>query len=233
MSKSNLAIAHMAAQTTEARITVEVFGDIRCPFCYLEEPELRALERRFGELITIRFRPYELRPEAGRPALDPLGAFLTRIWCDSVLPMARKRGLTMRQPWRQPRSRCSMEAIYWAECHHGPRASAMFRLALFKAFFEDSIDLASHDELARVAVSIGADSQSLMEALQSERYTDHILSERRVGDALCLTGVPTIRFLVDGNHAAMLSGAQPRRLLIRTMKQLLDSYPQIWMLASS
>jgi predicted DsbA family dithiol-disulfide isomerase len=50
-----------------ARITV--FSDYVCPFCYLEDPDLRRVKERFGDDVKIEWRAYELRPDP-IPTLD-------------------------------------------------------------------------------------------------------------------------------------------------------------------
>ena len=63
--------------------------------------------------VRVEWRAFELRPDPV-PTLDPDGAYLHRVWNQSVYPMARERGLTLRLPPVQPRSRKAHEATAFA-----------------------------------------------------------------------------------------------------------------------
>ncbi|MAR71134.1 DsbA family protein [Halomonas sp.] len=211
------------------RLTLEVFSDLRCPFCYLELPELEALEDRFGHDIRVVWRPFELRPEP-EPAHDPHCDYLNELWRDAVLPMAQERGLSMRQPNIQPRSRLALETLAWAERRYRdtPSASqvAALRKALFSGFFEDSLDLSDPRALAEIANQLGLDGAALEASLAAGEDREAVQASREEGQALGVHGVPALRFLVDGEHAGILSGTQPRRQLFLAVERLQDALRQ-------
>ena len=212
----------MPTSPTPPRLTLEVFSDLRCPFCYLELPELEALEQRFGDDIHIHWRPFELRPEP-EPALDPHGDYLNELWRDAVLPMARERGLSMRQPDIQPRSRLALETLAWAERHASAQQVASLRKALFSGFFERSLDLSDPAALADLVRHQGLDGDALVASLANEEDRQAVRESREEGQALGIAGVPALRFLIDGEHAGILSGAQPRRQLFLAVERLRDA----------
>jgi predicted DsbA family dithiol-disulfide isomerase len=99
------------ASTSPARISV--WSDYVCPFCYLELPVLVRLQAEHAEEVEIDWRAFELRPEPA-PTLDPNGDYLHRVWNQSVYPMAEQRGMVLRLPPVQPRSRKAFEAAEFA-----------------------------------------------------------------------------------------------------------------------
>src|SRR4028119_1671701 len=99
------------ASTSPARISV--WSDYVCPFCYLELPVLDRLQAEHAEEVEIDCRACELRPEPA-PTLDPKGDYLHRVWNQSVYPMAEQRGMVLRLPPVQPRSRKAFEAAEFA-----------------------------------------------------------------------------------------------------------------------
>ncbi|WP_458526327.1 DsbA family oxidoreductase [Onishia taeanensis] len=210
-----------------ARITIDVFSDYVCPFCYLEEPELAALKARFGDALEIRWRAFELRPEPA-PTLEPDGDYLHDIWGRAVYPMAEERGMTLRLPRIQPRSRLAHEATAWAKAVDAQRtgekidAADTLRSALFRGFFEDSLDLANPAALVAVAADLGLEGESLEKALGDGRYREQVLADQQAARALGIQGVPGLRFSLDGEHAGILEGAQPRRQLLLAVERLLD-----------
>ncbi|MBD3896291.1 DsbA family protein [Halomonas sp. ML-15] len=209
-----------------APVSLDVFSDYVCPFCYLEEPEIDALSARFGDRLTIRWRAFELRP-APEQTLDPDGDYLHDIWERAVYPMARERDMTLRLPRIQPRSRLAHEASAWAEAQ-SCEAGAALRHALFRGFFEDSLDLADSAALCDTAASLtcSLDVDDLRQALAEGRYTQQVLNDQQTAGELGIQGVPGLRFSLDGEHAGILEGAQPRRQLLLAVERLLDLIQQ-------
>ncbi|MEP6888856.1 MAG: DsbA family protein, partial [Nitrospirales bacterium] len=121
--------------TRSVRITV--WSDYVCPFCYLEEPILDRIRREYDERVELEWRAFELRP-APVPTLDPKGEYLRTVWNQAVYPMARERGMTLRLPPLQPRSRRALELAEFARTRE--RFDDVHR-GLFKAFFENGRDI--------------------------------------------------------------------------------------------
>ncbi|MBB3183646.1 putative DsbA family dithiol-disulfide isomerase [Halomonas fontilapidosi] len=209
---------------TRPRITLDVFSDYVCPFCYLEAPELDALAQRFGGEVAIRWRAFELRPEP-EPTLDPDGDYLHDVWQRAVYPMAAERGMTLRLPRLQPRSRLAHETAAWAETQETarPGATGAMRSALFRGFFEESLDLADPEALVRVAQRLDLDGQALRRTLAQGDFRSQVEADQQTARELGIGGVPGLRFSLDGEHAGVLEGAQPRRQLFLAMERLLDA----------
>ncbi len=208
----------------QPRITLDVFSDYVCPFCYLELPELDALAERFGEKVTVRWRAFELRP-APEPTLDPDGDYLHDVWGRAVYPMAAERGMTLRLPRIQPRSRLAHEAAAWAEAQaaHQPGAGDAMRRVLFRGFFEESLDLADPQALARLADGLSLDGNALRQSLENGDHRQAVMADQDSARDLGIQGVPALRFSLDGEHAGVLEGAQPRRQLLLAAQRLLDA----------
>lgn len=209
---------------TRPRITLDVFSDYVCPFCYLEAPELDALAERFGDVVAIRWRAFELRPEP-EPTLDPDGDYLHDTWERAVYPMAAERGMTLRLPRLQPRSRLAHEASAWAWTQEAvrPGADGAMRTALFRGFFEESLDLADPEALVRVAQALDLDGEALRQALAQGDFRPQVMADQQTARELGIGGVPGLRFSLDGEHAGVLEGAQPRRQLFLAVERLLDA----------
>lgn len=202
-------------------VQIAVWSDYVCPFCYLELPVLDRLKAEFDARLDVHLEvdwlAFELRPEPA-PTLDPDGAYLHRVWTESVYPMAAERGLALRLPPVQPRSRKAFEAAEFARGKG--RFDAMHR-ALFRAFFEDGRDLADLDVLLEIGRSAGLDGPELREALESGRHAEKVLADQRLARELGITGVPALVVsAVDKGY--LVSGAQPyealRGVLDRALK---------------
>lgn len=150
--------------------------------------------------MEIVWKAYELRPDPV-PALDPGGEYLTRVWRDSVYPLAERLGITMRLPPLQPRSRRAHEAAQWA------RAADRFddyNAALFRAFFERGEDIGEAGVLLQLARDLQLDESSLRAALESHEFEASVIADEREAAELGMSGVPA--FVADRRLA--LSGVQ-------------------------
>ena len=191
-----------------ARARITVFSDYVCPFCYLEEPDLARVRERFGDMVEVHWRAYELRPNP-IPTLDPDGEYLHRVWNASVYSMARSLGMTLRLPPVQPRSRKALEAAEFAR--ERGRYGAMHN-ALFRAFFEEGRDIGDVEVLLDVGGSVGLEREGLRVALDEGRYTEKVVADERLATRLGVDSVPTMFVTREGaslEEAEKITGAQP------------------------
>jgi predicted DsbA family dithiol-disulfide isomerase len=206
------------SETPAARLLV--WSDYVCPFCYLEAPVLEQVRANYGDRIAIDWRAFELRPEPA-PTLDPDGEYLHRVWGQSVYPMAEQRGMTLRLPPVQPRSRKAHEAAAYTRSQG--RFDAM-HTAIFRAFFEDGFDIGRDSVLIDVGRSVGLDGKELAEALREGRYTALVLDDQQQAQSLGLSGVPATIVVPDeslGGHPLLVSGAQPYEMLAGAIEEVL------------
>ena len=185
-------------------VRILVWSDYVCPFCYLERPVLERVQGELGHGIEIDWRSFELRPEP-EPTLDPNAEYLHRVWNQSVYPMAQERGMVLKLPPVQPRSRKAHEAAEFAR--QAGRLDAMNN-ALFKAFFEDGRDLADIEVLLDIGQSVGLDAGELREALTSGRYEQRVIEDQQLARQIGISGVPAL-IVTAGAQVYLVSGAQP------------------------
>ncbi|QRM29374.1 DsbA family protein [Microvirga sp. VF16] len=185
-------------------IRILVWSDYVCPFCYLERPVLERIRNELGNRVEIDWRAFELRPEP-EPTLDPNAEYLHRVWNQSVYPMAQERGMVLKLPPIQPRSRKAHEA---AECAREAGQLDAMNAALFKAFFEDGHDLADIEVLLDIGRSVGLGQDDLREALTSSRYEQRVIEDQQLARQIGISGVPAL-IVTAGGQAYLVSGAQP------------------------
>lgn len=196
------------------RVRLTVFSDYVCPFCYLELPVIDRLREEDGEALEVDWRAFELRPSP-IPTLDPDSAYLHAVWDSSVYPMARERGVRLRLPPVQPRTRLAHEAAAFAR--DAGRFDAMHR-AIFRAFFEDGRDIGDVEVLCELGASASLDVPALRAALERGTYTARVLEDERLAARLGVGAVPTILAGRPGaplEQDALASGAVPYTALRR------------------
>jgi predicted DsbA family dithiol-disulfide isomerase len=189
----------------EQPVTIDVWSDYVCPFCYMVEPVLDQLRQEHGDSVQVRWHSFELRPEP-KPTLEPAGEYLRDTWERIVYPMAAERGMTLRLPPVQPRSRKAFEAAEFAR--EAGRFDA-FHGALFQAFFQEGRDIGDVAVLRELATSVGLDAEELGRALAEGRYTERVLRDQGLAQGLRLTGVPAMLVRrADSEQGVLVNGAQ-------------------------
>jgi len=153
----------------------------------------------------VVWKAFELRPDPA-PSLDPAGEYLTRVWRDSVYPLAERLGMTMRLPPIQPRSRRAHEAAKWAQTEDQFDA---YNTALFRAFFERGEDISDIDVLAKLARDLGVDDSTLRTSLESKQFEPSVTADEREAAELGVHAVPAFVF----NRRFALTGVQPTAAL--------------------
>ncbi|HET6756368.1 MAG TPA: DsbA family protein [Burkholderiales bacterium] len=197
--------------TTQSQLRLDVWSDYVCPFCYLEVPFIERLREEFEPGLQVYWHAFELRPEP----------------CQRLIPMAniciasginrsirwRQRGMTLKLPPVQPRSRRAFELAEFA------RAKGRFdetHRALFKAFFEDGRDLNNIEVLLEIGAEVGLDTKHLRAALEQGTYLERVIDDERQAQELDISAVPTTKVRrADAalEKAGVIRGAQPYDVL--------------------
>lgn len=167
---------------------LDVWSDYVCPFCYLQLPVIDRLRKEFGDAVSVEWHAFELRPEPV-PTLDPAGEYLRTTWARSVYPMAEERGMVLRLPPVQPRSRKAFEASEFARDQD--RFDAMHH-AIFRGFFDDGMDIADIAVLLDLGAGVGLDREALRKALEENRYTHRVASDASLAYRLGINAVPAM-----------------------------------------
>lgn len=147
------------------------------------------------------WKAFELRPDPA-PSLDPAGEYLTRVWRDSVYPLAAQLGITMRLPPMQPRSRRAHEAAKWSQTQNQFDA---YNEAIFRAFFERGEDIGNIDVLVNLAHDLQLDASNLRTALETKQFEPSVLADEHEASELGVHAVPAF----VANRRFALSGVQP------------------------
>ena len=182
---------------------------------------LNKLKREFSDLVKVRWRAYELRPDPV-PTLDPHGEYLHRVWGQAVYPMAVEREMNLRLPPVQPRSRLAHEAVAFARLHN---KDLELHHAIFRAFFESGEDIGKPDVLVKMAVKLGLEEAALRKALTEGEFRDEVLADETLSEKLEIVGVPATLIRPDGvpiETAARVEGAQPYEMLRMEVENCLD-----------
>jgi predicted DsbA family dithiol-disulfide isomerase len=186
-------------------LTIKVYSDYVCPFCYLAEFPVAEATR--GRDIDVEWMPFELRPYP-HPTLRPEGDYLQRAWEQSVYPMAERMGVPITLPAisPQPYTHLAFEGFQYARELGKGNA---YNHRVLEAFFRDGLDIGKVDVLGRLADEVGLDVKKFEHAMATRKYREaHQRALRHAQHEVGVSGVPLI---VIGRQA--LSGMQDRETL--------------------
>ncbi|MCE7870051.1 DsbA family oxidoreductase [bacterium CPR1] len=200
------------------RMRIDVWSDFVCPFCYLALPVLERVAREVPGTEVV-WRAFELRPEPF-PTLDPKGDYLRDIWQSSVYPLAEARGMALRLPPVQPRSRLAHEAVKLAQADGAGEA---LTTSIFRAFFEQGADIGQVEVLIRLCVELGAPAEEIWAALEGSRFTAAVLEDEAQAAHLKLTAVPAMvvhRAADPPDRGVLISGIQPFEVVRHVLERV-------------
>ncbi len=200
-------------------ITLEIFSDYVCPYCFLaEQPLLDALSAA-GEDLDVRWMPFELRPYP-TPTLEPAGDYLRTGWARSVFPMAEAMGVPIVLPKvsPQPYTRLAFEGHLFAAA---AGKSAEYTHRMFTAFFQDEADIGNAKVLTGLAAELGLDAEAFERALdEGEFAAEHARLLRYGTQERQIRAVPT--FMIGD---LKLEGIVPAENLAAAIQHAAGSEP--------
>ncbi len=107
----------------------------------------------------------------------------------------------MKLPAVQPRTRMAHSAAKWAEDNGN---FAAFNYGLFKAFFQDGLDIGKIEVILQVAADLGLHPDKLEFASQLDFYAQDVLNDAEMARRAHVTAVPA--YVVNGK--VMAAGVQ-------------------------
>ena len=217
-------------------VRIDVFSDVVCPWCFLAARRLTAVLDDLGNdpasglrhPIEIRWRAFQLDPGAGRRSTDLRtaleakygpGSFdaMTRRFAELGPPVGIAYDFSVAQ---RVNTFDAHRLLAWAWDATGAVGQNRLADALFSAYFEHGEDLADHSVLARLAGSVGLDSETAADVLAGEGYTAEVRADLDEAAGLDIHAVPTM--VIGGQFT--LPGAQDpdtlRSVLVRVGRRM-------------
>ena len=207
-------------------MTIDVFADIACPWCYIGEANLAAaLRERPGLRVERRWRPFQLQPglpttgterdaffEAkfgGRDRMDAAFAHVTRAGAAAGIRFDFHRLAGA------PNTADAHRLVLFGREHDREFETAD---ALFEGYFADGRDLNNEDDLVAIAERAGLPSAEARDLLRSDRLAADVAQSQTIAQRSGISGVPLYLF---GERFA-LSGAQPVAAFVQALDRAAD-----------
>jgi predicted DsbA family dithiol-disulfide isomerase len=205
-------------------LTVEIWSDVACPWCYLGKRRMEgALERFEGrDEVEVIWRAFQLQPDtprfgepgAGAPTSEYLAARFSPAQVEEMqgrlTALAAEDGLDYHLDRGKVGNTFEAHALREAAARQGFGDAMVERL--FKAQHVEGLRLDDPAVLADLAAEVGLDAAA---ATPTEADRQAVREEIEAAGEIGITGVP---FFLFGRRLAV-SGAQPSELLLEGLKQ--------------
>lgn len=213
-------------------LTIDVWSDIACPWCYIGKRKLERALDGFAHAadVAVTFHAFELDPSA--PAKPTAGTdrgvqYAERLarkyrtdvataqaMIDQMTSRAAEDGIEMRFDSLQPSNTFDAHRVLALARAHTPQKQAALKERLLRAYFSEGELMSDHATLARLASDVGFEVDAVMAMLVADEYADDVRADEGLAAQLGIHGVP---FFVFGGKLAF-SGAQP----VETMRMVLE-----------
>lgn len=213
-----------AAPSTKS-MTIEIWSDVVCPFCYIGKREFENALARFPQKgdVTVVWKSFELDPNAPpRSEHDMYGMLVAKYGgtradakarVDGVVDRARTVGLVYDMEKAVIGSSFDAHRLLQLAKTKGSGDAAKERL--LKAYFTEGAHIADTATLVRLATEIGLDAVEVERMLASTDFTDAVRADEAEAQQLGLRGVPF--FVIDRKYG--VSGAQSSDHFLGALQQ--------------
>ena len=206
----------------ERALTVEVYSDAICPWCYVGKRRLERALQHVGDTVKtyVAWRPFQLNPTMPKDGMDRAAYLEAKFGSLDTFNEMEQRLLEAGQTEqiafafqkinRTPNTFLAHRLIWYAGQQDCQNAIVH---QLFKVYFEEGLDIGSTAVLVELGDRVGLQAAPF---LASNDGVAEVKAEESVGHKLGIRGVPY--FIVNGTST--ISGAQPVETFVSAIDQL-------------
>jgi len=196
-------------------MTIHIWSDIVCPFCYIGKRHLeQALKQvEHSNEVTLVWHSYQLDPDlvpvTGQSLFESLSERKgwsieqTREISADVIAMAKEAGLHYDFDKVIPANTFSAHQLIHLSTSFGLQNEMEERL--FAAYFIDGLDIGNHEVLKQIGVKVGIPAARIDEAQNGNEFADAVRNDIQMASKIGVRGVPFFLF----ENSIGISGAQP------------------------
>lgn len=209
-------------------LTIDIWADIVCPFCFLGWQNIDAALKALPQVsqVSINWHSFQLNPELKPDSSMDLYDYLakhkneTRQWAIAAHQTLTKQGQDVGIEFKfddviVANTGKAHELIKYAETQQLGHPVA---LALLRAYFLDGQDLNDTATLVDIGQAQGLVANDTKLALSERRYLPHVKQDIDLAYQMQITGVP---FVVINKKLAV-AGAQPEAVFKQAIQQALE-----------
>lgn len=211
-------------------MVVNIWSDVRCPFCYIGKRKFEAALEKFPQKdqVEVVWKSFQLDPTLEtRTDVNTVDYFVeakgvsreqAKQMLDGATQMAKDVGLNF-----------NLEESVLANSFNAHRLIQMAKSkglgneieeALFKAHFEESKNIDDIEVLTEAGISVGMKREEVKEKLASDAFEHAVKKDEMEARKIGVTGVPF--FVFDTKYA--VSGAQSTDAFLQTLEKSWEEF---------
>ncbi|MBR3125041.1 MAG: DsbA family oxidoreductase [Mogibacterium sp.] len=210
---------------------IEYWSDYACPFCYIGETSLKQAICNLGleNAIRLKMKAFELDPDGPKEYECPVAERNARKYGYPVEEVEKNirdiniRGASIGLDMHYDKSRYTNtfdahRITKLAQSKGDAGLTERLQERLFKAYFTDSLELADHKTLIKLATEAGLPAQEVQEVLMTDRYSDAVRNDEMSAGTSGVQGVPF--FVINDKYA--IPGALPVEKMEEVIRKVMD-----------
>ena len=211
---------------TDRGLTIEIYSDVVCPWCYIGKRRLEQALASVGGEMRVTWRPFQLNPTMPLGGVDRTTYLEAKFGSlevfgrleEQVIAAGAGEGIrfAFEKMQRTPNTFAAHRLIWHAE-RHGKQDAVVE--ALFRAYFVEAQDIGNVGTLSQVAAQAGLERSETENFLKSDEGVVDVKAEEATGHKLGIRGVPY--FVLNGSIS--ISGAQPPDIFVSALRQAGDT----------
>jgi predicted DsbA family dithiol-disulfide isomerase len=207
-------------------MTVEIWSDVMCPFCYIGKRKWEAALSQFSEKeqVEVIWRSFQLDPSLQTEPSKSVKKSLAekKGWSEQetdqmfhhVTEMAKAVGLEYN--FDRAVVANSFDAHRFTHLAKSKGKQDAAEEALFEAYFKNGVNTADHQALAQLGSQIGLDTNEVLAVLSGNQYAEEVQKDIQLARKFGVTGVPFFVF----NREYAISGAQEVSVFLNTLQRI-------------
>jgi predicted DsbA family dithiol-disulfide isomerase len=209
-------------------LTVDIWSDVVCPWCYLGKRRFEAALERFEHRddVTVRWHSFELDTDAPQSNDEPAAERLARKYGMTVeeaeakhaqmTEMGAAEGLEFRYDLSRSGNTFDAHRLIQLAGEHDLQDAVKERL--LRAYFTEGEPIGDPERLVALVTEAGLDTDEARAVLDGDAYAEAVREDEQIAHQIGIHGVP---FFVIGRRFGV-SGAQPADALLGALERAWD-----------
>ena len=219
-------LASLPGTASLPRITVDIWSDIACPWCFIGTRRFEAALEQFPQAgqVDVVWHSFELDPNA--PASNPVGmrdglalkygtdSAKAQGMLDTMTQTAAEEGLEYHFERTRLTNTFQAHQVIHLAAEHGLQGEMKERF--LHAYMSEGAHLGDPEVLVALAAEVGLDGGEVRTALERQTYAAAVRQDEAQARAYGIQGVPF--FVLGGKYG--VSGAQSPETLLGALGQV-------------
>lgn len=223
-------LTEVTSDINTSKMVIKIWSDVVCPFCYIGKRKLEnaLTEFEYKDDIIVEWHSFQLDPTIPAKTSLSLVEYLSERkgmapehvsqMMDNLTRAAKEVKIDFNFDKAIVSNTFTAHRLLQFAKEKGLGNETKEKL--FHAYFTDGIDISSHDELLKIASSLGLVSNEVKQILNDTSYTQEVNSDIQMAREIGIRGVPF--FILNDKYS--ISGAQD----ISVFKKALASAHKEW-----